>query len=50
MLLAQILGAVFGVLVAWVINYFVEQHETKKVEKELAEYQRTLSAELKKIL
>ena len=50
MLLVQISGAVFGVLIVWVINYFVEQHETQKVKKELAEYQRTLSAELKKIL
>jgi hypothetical protein len=50
MLLAQIAGAVFGVLVAWVINYFVERNEQKKDEKDLAEYQRVLSAELKKIL
>jgi hypothetical protein len=50
MLLAQIAGAIFGVLVAWVINYFVERNEQKKDEKDLAEYQRVLSAELKKIL
>jgi len=50
MLLAQIAGAIFGVLVAWVVNYFVEQHDQKKFEKELVEYQKVLSTKFKKTL